>query len=164
LLVVIFLRTLSLIQTISSYENKLDGIEYVSSLPYYPSLSSDSLSIEQEGNGPECLSKNLFWNILHHRDRRASISRPYFHHWAGSRDGARYLPFSSRLGKRSYEDENKLSDLDTFLVILGRQLQRKQIDIIYKDSTNICLSQAVSDAFIQEVIEKFNAYRRQQDI
>jgi hypothetical protein len=158
-----------LIQTISSYENKLDGIEYVSSLPNYPSLSSDSLSIEQEGNGPECLSKNLFWNILHHRDRRASISRPYFHHWPGSRDGTRYLAknlltFSSRLGKRSYEDEHKLSDFDTFLAILVRQLQRKQIDIIYEDSTNICLSQAVSDAFIQEVIDKFNAYRRQQDI
>ena len=165
-----------MIQTVSSYETINN--QYVSSSP------SDLISVGQEDNGPECLSKNLILNILYRRHRRASISRPYFYPGRGSRDDARYLSksilaFSPRLGKRSNEDENesdifipkrqlkgenKPSDLETFLAILAIQLQRKQIDIIYEDSTKICLSQTVSDALIQEVIDKLHAYRRQQDI
>jgi hypothetical protein len=116
------------------------------------------------------------------RDRRASISRPYFRHWRGARDNTRYiknlLAFSPRLGRRAYEDddesdvlikkrqieeENVSPDLDTFLINLINHLQRKKIDIVYEDPTKLCLSQAVSDGLIQEVLDKFDTNRRQQE-
>jgi len=118
------------------------------------------------------------------RDRRASISRPYFHHWRPSRDNSRYisknlLAFSPRLGKRADEDDNEAdmyinkrqvegdngtpSDLDAFLANLIDHLERKKIDIVYEDSTKICFSEAISDAFIKEVLDKSYSNRRQQE-
>jgi len=179
-----------LVQTILSFEaiyddqneNKFDDIRQISSLPYYSSVSSGSLSNGKQGNGPECLSKNLLLNTWS-RDRRASISRLFFNHWRGSRDNSRYisknlLAFSPRLGKRAYEDDNEFNvpidkqqveedngtpDLDTFLVTLIGHLQRKKIDIFYEDSTKICLSEAVNDGLIKEVLDKFDINPRQQE-
>jgi hypothetical protein len=163
-------------------EYKFDDIRQISSLPYYSSVSSGLLSNGKQENGPECLSKNLLLNILS-RDRRASISRLFFNHWRGSRDNSRYIPknllaFSPRLGKRAYEDDNEFNvpinkqqveedngtpDLDTFLVTLIGHLQRKKIDIVYEDSTKLCLSEAVNDGSIKEVLDKFYINRRQQE-
>ena len=111
------------------------------------------------------------------RERRASISRPYFHHWRPARESSRYssknsLAFSPRLGKRSLDDEpeveeplaaRSVTDLDTFLVTLVGHLKGKKIDIVYEDSTKICLSQAISDALMQQVLSKFDANRRNLD-
>ncbi len=184
LLVSILIQTGSSFEVISDYqdENKFDGARQISSLPYYSSILADGSFNNQQENGPECLAKNLFFNMLT-RHRRASISRPYFHHWRGSRDNSRYssknlLAFSPRLGKRAGEIENDFDvptdkrqieddhgspDLDTFLAILAGQLQRKKIDIVYEDATKICLSEAVTDAFIKDVIDKFDTNRRQQE-
>ncbi|CAF4201080.1 unnamed protein product, partial [Adineta steineri] len=69
---------------------------------------------------------------------------------------------------RAYEDENEFAtrsvDLDTFLVTLVGHLQGKKIDIVYEDSTKICLSQSISDTLIQQVLDKFDTNRRNQDI
>ncbi|UJR22116.1 hypothetical protein I4U23_025180 [Adineta vaga] len=141
-------------------------------------ISSSSLPFQKPANMPECLSKNQLSNMLN-RDRRASISRPYFHHWRPARDSTRYsaknsLAFSPRLGKRSYEDEqesdesnNKFAyrsvDLETFLAILTGHLQEKKIHIVYEDSTKICLSQSISDSLIQQLLDKIDANRRDQN-
>jgi hypothetical protein len=124
-----------LIQIISSFEiinddqndNKLDDIRQIPSSSYYPLLPSTFSSFGKEKNAPDCLSKKLLSNMLN-RDRRASISRPYFQHWRSARDNIRYpaknfLAFSPRLGKRSYEDENE-SDL----VINERQNREEEED------------------------------------
>ncbi|CAF1418972.1 unnamed protein product [Adineta ricciae] len=127
---------------------------------------------------PECLSKTQLLNMLN-RDRRASISRPYFHYWRSARDNGRYslkssLAFSPRLGKRSTSGEqeadhsdNKLAyrsaDLDALLLTLIGHLQGKNIDIVYEDSTKICLSQSISDVLIQQVLDKFDTHRRDQN-
>ncbi|CAF1480911.1 unnamed protein product [Adineta steineri] len=161
--------TLAIIQTIFSFEiindeqneDKSDETRQIS-----------SSSLKKQENMPECLSKSQFLNMLN-RDRRASISRPYFQHRRPSRDNNRYptknsLAFSPRLGKRAYEDENEFAtrsvDLDTFLVTLVGHLQGKKIDIVYEDSTKICLSQSISDTLIQQVLDKFDTNRRNQDI
>ena len=186
LVFVFLLNSLIIIQTVSPFEiiddDKIDNVRQISSAPDYSSLSSDILSNGKQGNGPECLSKNLLSNMLS-RERRASISRPYFRHWRGARDNARYgsknlLAFSPRLGKRAYEDDNESDllinkregdeenlspDFDTFLTTLIGHLRRKKIDIVYEDSTKICLSQVVSDALIQQVVDKFDTNRRQQE-
>ncbi|CAF1345721.1 unnamed protein product, partial [Adineta steineri] len=116
-------------------EDKFDETRHIS--------SSSSSSLKKQENMPECLSKSQFLNMLN-RDRRASISHPYFQHRRPSRDNNRYptknsLAFSPRLGKRPYEDENEFAtrsvDLDTFLVTLVGHLQGKKIDIVYEDST-----------------------------
>ena len=153
------------------HENKLDDIRQIS-----------SLSTGRQGNGPECLSKNFLSNMLS-RDRRASISRPYFSRWRGARDSSRFIPknllaFSPRLGKRAYEDDDLVNvfidkrqideeinspDLETFLLALIGHLKGKNIDIVYEDPTKVCLSQAISNTLIQEVLEKFDANRRQQE-
>ncbi len=115
----------------------------------------------------ECLSKTQLSQILK-RDRRASISRSYFHHWQQTRDNSRYtvknsLAFSPRLGKRADDTlVYRSNDFDNFLIILAGQLQEKQIDIVYEDSTKICLSQPISDTFIQEIIGQVDRSRRSQ--
>jgi len=121
------------------------------------------LSLGKQTNAPECLLKNQLSKIIN-RDRRASITRPYFQPWRLPRDNSRYstknsLAFSPRLGKRAYENGN----VDTFLVNFADHLQKKQIDIIYEDSTKICLSQPISDALIQQVLDKVDRSRRNQD-
>ena len=114
------------------------------------------LSFETTDNTPECLSKVQLLQLLK-RDRRASISRSYFHHWHHTRDDSRYLPkksftFSPRLGKRA-------NDLQDFADLLREQ----QIDIIYEDSTKICLSQPISDTFLQDILSQVDVSRRSQD-
>jgi hypothetical protein len=175
--VFVLLITITIVQTIFSSdiidddqnENKVDETRQISSL---------SLPFGKETNAPECLSKNQLLHMLN-RDRRASISRAYFQHWRPARDNTRYsaknpLPFSPRLGKRASEDENESNninnkfvprsiDLDTFLVTLVGHLQENKIDIVYEDSTKVCLSQSISDALIQQVLDKFDANRRHQD-
>ncbi|CAF3312358.1 unnamed protein product [Rotaria sp. Silwood2] len=174
--VFLFLITLTIIQTIYSFdiinnEQKLDEIRQI------PSVLSSSSSLEKQTNIRECLSKNHLSNILN-RNRRASISRPYFNYWRPTRDNGRYstknsLAFSPRLGKRADENNNELenidknlvyrsNDFDTFLVTLIGNLQDKKIDIIYEDSTKICLSQPINSGFIQQVLDKFNLNRRYQ--
>jgi hypothetical protein len=168
-LVFIFFVTLPIIQTISSFdtliddqiENKFDEIQQIPS------------SFEKSTNIPECLSKNYLLNILN-RNRRASISRPYFHHWRPARDNGPYLAsnslaFSPRLRKRTYEGEKDLDEADskfvyrpTDLDTVMNYLQEKKIDIIYEDSTKICLSQPISDVPIQQILDKID-YRRNQN-
>jgi hypothetical protein len=159
-------------------ESKLDDVRQIPILPD----DSNFLSDGKQGNDPECLSKNFLLNILS-RNRRASISRPYFHHWRASRDNSRYasknlLAFSPRLGRRAYEGENEFDmhlnkhqaeeensspDLDALLLTLVGHLQRKKIDIIYEDSNKICLSEPITDGLIKEILEKFDSNRRQQE-
>ncbi len=181
---------MALVQTISSFElnndeqdeTKLDDVQQMPIFPYHPSLPLNFLSNDKQTNDPTCLSKEFLSNMLS-RNRRASISRPYFHHWRASRDNSRYasknfLAFSPRLGKRAYEDENESAkrqgslaveeensspDLDAFILALGGHLQRKNIDIVYEDSNKICLSDAINDGLIKEVLEKFDSNRRQQE-
>ena len=130
----------------------------------------------QNEDTPQCFSKVRLSQTLN-RDRRASISRPYFHHWRQSRDNSRYiaknsLAFSPRLGKRADENENELEnaddqlvyqpvDLDAFLVALIAQLQEKNIDIVYEDSTMICLSQPINDSFIQQILDQNDQENRE---
>jgi hypothetical protein len=170
----LLLITLTYIQIICSLdttsdgesENKFDGIQQIPSL------------LGEQPNTAECLSKDQLAKLLN-RDRRASISRPYFRHWRQTRGNIRYsttdsLVFSSRLGKRAYENENPLDhvdqkfvarsiDFNTFLVTFADHLQDKQIDILYEDPIKICLSQPINDAFIQQVLEKIAPTRRNQD-
>jgi len=109
----------------------------------------------------ECLPKNSLYNIIS-RDRRASISRPYFNHWRDSRDNSRYLSknllaFSPRLGKRDVED-------DGFIQFLINYLQTKNIDIIIDDDENkICFSETIDDGLIKEAFEKFQIDQRQRE-
>jgi hypothetical protein len=117
-------------------------------------------SFETTDNTPECLSKIQLFQILK-RDRRASISRSYFHHWHHTRDNTRYTPkkslaFSPRLGKRA-------NDLDQVLRDFADQLHQQQIDIIYEDSTKICLSKPISDTFLQDILGQVDVSRRSQD-
>ena len=178
-LVSILLITLTIIQTIYSFnvinddqiESKLDEIRQVPSSAYI-----SSLPLLRQTNAPECLSKTELSNMVN-RERRASISRPFFSHWRPVRD--RYstknlLAFSPRLGRRSYEDENELdnvenklthrsTDLGNFLVTLVSYLRGKNIDIVYEDSNKICLSQSISDVLIQEILDKLDVNRRNQD-
>jgi hypothetical protein len=156
------------------HDDKVDEIRqaplssYVSSLPYDKSI-----------NPPECLLKSQLAHMLH-RDRRASISRPYFYHWRSARDNGRYstknsLAFSPRLGKRFYSDETEFDheenrmasrstiDSETFLSTFVAYLKTKKIYVVYEDSNRICLSQSINDALIQSVINKFDANGRNQD-
>ncbi|CAF0773352.1 unnamed protein product [Adineta ricciae] len=109
---------------------------------------------------PECLSKTQLLNMLN-RDRRASISRPYFHYWRSARK-------RSTSGEQEADhSDNKLAyrsaDLDALLLTLIGHLQGKNIDIVYEDSTKICLSQSISDVLIQQVLDKFDTHRRDQN-
>jgi hypothetical protein len=164
-------------------DTKFDDVQQKRIFSGYPSSPINILSSDEQVDGPECLSKNFLSNMLS-RNRRASISRPYFHHWRASRD-SRYalknlLAFSPRLGKRAYEDVNEFakrqsgsieeeednnnsSDLDKFLITFLGHLQSKKIDIIYEDSNKICLSKAITDDFMKEFMEKFNNNRREQE-
>jgi len=175
-LVFILLITLTYIQIIVSLnkinddqnENKFNEILLSS---YY-----SSVPLEKQTNTPQCLSKNQLSKIIN-RDRRASISRPYFQPWQQARDHSPYpaknaLAFSPRLGKRIHENkldnvDNKFTDrsieLDNFLVPFAGHLQEKEIDIVYEDSTKICLSQPISDGFIQQVLDKVDISRLNQD-
>jgi hypothetical protein len=149
-------------------ENKSDKI---SSLSYY-----SSVPLEKQTNTPQSLSKTQLSKIIN-RNRRASISRPYFQHWRQTRDHSRYLAknafaFSPRLGKRVYENKldnvdnkftDRLIDLNIFFLSFAGHLQEKQIDIVYEDSTKICLSQLISDGFIQQVLDKADISRRNKD-
>lgn len=138
--------------------------------------------LSKTNNNPECLSKNLLYSLIS-RSRRASISRPYFHHWRGSRDNSRYssknlLPFSPRLGKRAIDDDNESEgrlikhqaeeeinspDLDAFLTVLTGHLQKKKIDVTYEDPSKICLSEPVNELSMKEIWDKFESHRRQQE-
>ncbi|CAF1127585.1 unnamed protein product [Adineta steineri] len=146
--VFLFLLTVILIQTILSFEIINNELDYV------PSLPTDT--------NPNCLSKDLLSSVLH-RNRRASISRPYFHPRAGSRDdnnrqGSKsVLAFSPRLGKRSYNDENEFNNFIDYL-------QKKQIDVVYEDQTKICFSQIISDTFIQNALNKFHTNQYEQNL
>jgi hypothetical protein len=149
-------------------ENKFNEILLSS---YY-----SSVPLEKQANTLQCLLKNQLSKIIN-RDRRASISRPYFQHWRQARDHTRYsaknaLAFSPRLGKRVCENkldnvDNKFTDrsieLNNFLVPFADHLQEKKIDIVYEDSTKICLSQPISDEFIQQVLDKVDISRLNQD-
>ncbi|CAF3604729.1 unnamed protein product [Rotaria sp. Silwood1] len=171
-IVFLLVITLTITQAIYSFvinnndqiENKLDEIRQISS----------SLPLEKQTNMGECLLKNHLSNILN-RNRRASISRPYFNYWRPVRDNSRYstknsLAFSPRLGKRANEDINELenvvyrsTDFDTFLINLVGYLQDNKIDIVYEDSTKICFSQPISIEFIQQFLDKFHINRRNQN-
>ena len=163
-------------------DTKFDDAQQMPTLSDYPSSSINFASNDKQADGQECLTKNLLLNMLS-RNRRASISRPYFHHWRASRD-SRYalknlLAFSPRLGKRAYEVENEyakrqsgsieeeenknLSDLDAFLSTLVGHLQSKKIDIVYEDANKICLSEAIDDNLMKEILEKFDNIRREQE-
>lgn len=176
-----FLLLLTLIPSIISFalpdEDKVEEIRQLPSSPHY------SFGFDRAINSPECLSKMRLLSFLQ-RDRRASISRPYFYHWRPTRELARYstknsLAFSPRLGKRALSDENEdendldlmnhqmalraTNDLDSFLFTLVGFLKAKKIDILYEDSNKICFSQSISDGLIQQVFEKAESNRRFQD-
>lgn len=185
-LVFIFLLNLVLIQIISSFqvinadqdENKFDDLRQIPNSPYYPSLPNNG----KQGNAPDCVPKSILSNMLS-RDRRASISRPYFYLGRRSGENGRYisknlLAFSPRLGKRSYENEvespirlnkreidedNNTPDLDLFLANLVDHLQSKRNDVVYEDSTKVCFSDTVNEATVKEVLEKLDSNRRQQE-
>ncbi|UJR27108.1 hypothetical protein I4U23_008407 [Adineta vaga] len=152
--VIILFLTIVLIQTIISFEVVRNELQ---SEPL-------SFSSTSERNDPECISKKLLSNFIN-RNRRASISRPYFQHWRGSRDEDRYgsksfWAYSPRLGKRAYnnnyDQQMKPADLQTLLAFLNDNLLEQPIDIVYADSTTICFSRSINDAFIREILENFS--------
>ena len=85
-----------MVQTISSFEGvddeqgeiKFDEIRQ----------SSSSLYNEKQENSPECLAKNLFFNMLS-RDRRASISRPYFSKISRDQRASISRPYFSKISR-----------------------------------------------------------------
>lgn len=179
LLFLVFIQVISSFQVINDDqdENKFDEIRQISNIPSYSVLSSSLPNNGKQGNSPDCLTKQLLSSVLT-RDRRASISRPYFNHLRGSRDNSRYisknlLAFSPRLGKRSVEDDNELNnhlnqqqndeELDLFLSHLVNHIQNKRNDIVYEDSTKICFSESINDGTMKEALEKYDAHRRLQE-
>ena len=111
----------------------------------------------EPGNTPECLSKDQLLGAFN-RERRASISRPYFSHWRPARDNRRYaaknsLAFSPRLGKRA-ADVSPSADIDVFLGTLTDHLKAAHIDVVYEDSTQICWSQPIFGALVQLVVDQ----------
>ncbi|CAF3224672.1 unnamed protein product [Rotaria socialis] len=149
-------------------ENKLDEIRQIPS----------SLLSEKQTNIRACISKFQLSNILN-RNRRASISRPYFQYVRPARDNRHYsaknsLAFSPRLGKRAIEGEDEFENFDTrsaypssdlarLLTALVNHLQEEKIDVVYEDSTKICLSKPISTPIIQEFFDKYVANRRNQN-
>ncbi|CAF4119594.1 unnamed protein product [Rotaria socialis] len=175
----IYLITVTSIPIIESFvpisndqrENNSDDLDQILSVPDYSSSRSDSLSAVEKENAPECLSK-ISLSEAFNRNRRASISRPYFYHWRAARENNRptsknVLPFSSRLGKRAYEDKQKQdivinkqqterdNEFNDVLPFLLGYLTGKNIDITYEDSTKICLTQSIDNGMIQEILGKF---------
>jgi hypothetical protein len=176
-LVFIFLISLVYNQMIFSLKTT-DNVENENRIDEFQQIPSSFESLREQTNIPQCLLKSPLSQVLN-RNRRASISRPYFHHWRQTRDNRRYvaknsLAFSPRLGKRTYINENELDngdetlvyrsiDHDNFLVNFSAQLLEKQIDIVYEDSTKICLSQPINDAFIKQIFDEIDISRRNQD-
>ena len=164
---------------------------HMSSLSDDISLLSSFVSDEKSSRSSECLSKQLIENMFN-RNRRASISRPYFHHWRATRENARpssknFLAFSPRLGRKVFEDDRAVDKLnnvradeepedekdskpmppsasaDTFLITLMGHLQEKKLNIVYEDATKICSSQVIGDEIIMEILDKMGISRRQHD-
>ena len=84
-------------------------------------VSLFSLFRDDQANEPECIDK-IHLSAMFDRERRASISRPYFHHWRGARENARHsaknqLAFSPRLGKRAVDDDD--DDVDNESELIG---------------------------------------------
>lgn len=164
---------------------------HVSSLSDDISLLSSFVSDEKSSRASECLSKQLIENMFN-RNRRASISRPYFHHWRAARENPRpssknFLAFSPRLGRQAFDDDRSVDKLnnvradeepeaekdskptpptasaDAFLITLIGHLQEKKLNIVYEDSTKICSSQVIGDDIIMEILDKMGVSQRQQD-
>ena len=137
-------------------------------------IHSLNLRLDNQPKSPQCMSKIELTQMLR-RERRASISRPYFQHWRQNRDTNRRAPklslaFSPRLGKRAVEDENlidnnqvNLNDLNNFLTAFLDYLQDNQIDIVYEDATKVCFSQAITDETLQQIFNDIEQNRRSID-
>lgn len=95
------------------------------------------------------------------RNRRASISRPYFQHWRGSREDTRFglkpmIAFSPRLGKRAYDYQpaTTSTDVASLLTDVVDHITEEPVEIVYEDPTIICFSSSISDALMQELLGK----------
>lgn len=128
--------------------------------------------MEEKEDTRKCLPKNLLFNALT-RNRRASISRPYFHHWRSARENNRHLAkiaaeLTPKSNKRAvYEDDQvfnvlaneqqvqRSSQLSDFEVFLRDYLNEKNIDIAYEDTTILCLEQPFNDVLIQDIVNEF---------
>ena len=146
--------------------------------PLSPSSCStrDFATLEKPENSLECIPKDLF-NIIH-RNRRASISRPYFHHWRKSRDNIHHtsrqsLASSPRLDKRAYENygmpssfiskrqtekDNGFNGLDAFL----DYLQKQNIDVVCEDTKRICFSKVLSSDLLRQALDQSASIQRRQ--
>lgn len=126
---------------------------------------SNLLTDEKPDNSAQCLSKNLLLANTHPQHRRASISRPYFHHWRAARENSRpslknFLAFSPRLG-RANEDDETLQFLDSEffgLSIFGR-INEKKYSIVYEDSNKICSVRLSNEDLLGEILDKVGANR-----
>ena len=92
-------------------------------------VSLFTLFRDDQGNGPECIDKSDL-SAMFNRERRASISRPYFHHWRGARENGRHaaknqLAFSPRLGKRMVDEDDVDSESD---LIANLRRDDKRVD------------------------------------
>jgi hypothetical protein len=152
------------------------------------SLLSSLVSDEKSSRASDCLSKQAIENMFD-RSRRASISRPYFHHWRGTRENVRppsrnFLAFSPRLGRKVLDTDHSADTINTvrgegepedakpmppaasaehFLITLLGHLQKNKIDIIYEDSTKICSSQVIGKDIIMDILEKMGVGQPQHD-
>ena len=128
--------------------------------------SIESFDDAEPVSTPDCLSKDQLLGVFD-RERRASISRPYFSHWRPARDNRRYaaknsLAFSPRLGKRA-ADVSPSTDLDAFLSTLNDQLKAKHIDVVHEDSTQICWSQPIVGVLVQWLADQAENDRHYRD-
>jgi hypothetical protein len=159
---VIYLLIVTLIEISSTFKLMNDGVQAIQ-LP--SPLSS-------ERNDPKCFPKSLLLSSVS-RDRRASISRPYFQQWRGSQEesrlGAKNLPaYVNRVGKRTYTVDNEQTltaiDSDTPLAALFDHPSRQPMDIIYEDSTIICFSRSMSDAWAEEAMDKLRTQQHRRAV
>ncbi|CAF1409634.1 unnamed protein product [Adineta ricciae] len=131
-------------------------IQCITSLPSTPLEEKD----------PACIAKKWLSNTMD-RNRRASISRPYFQHWRGSREDIRFglkpmIAYSPRLGKRSYDYQPATvsADVPSLLTDVVDHITEEPAEVVYEDSTIICFSSPISDALMQELLGKHHVNQR----
>ena len=161
-LVVLYLLIVTLIETSSAFETLNDAVE---PMPR-PSL------LASETNALECFPKSLLFGGVF-RERRASISRPYFQQWRGSQEenrlGVKKFPaHANRVGKRSYTVDNEqtsdAADASTFLAPLTGHLSKQLAGTVYEDATTICFSPMVNDAWVEEVLDQLRMQQHRRDV
>ncbi|CAF0753903.1 unnamed protein product [Adineta ricciae] len=111
-------------------------IQCITSLPSTPLEEKD----------PACIAKKWLSNTMD-RNRRASISRPYFQHWRGKRS-------------YDYQPATVSADVPSLLTDVVDHITEEPAEVVYEDSTIICFSSPISDALMQELLGKHHVNQR----